>query len=165
MRGYRGGGWETIAVFVLVAVRLGVAKLEMLLRESLAPVLAPQLVDETRLAPRELVAPLEPTNPGRFPYVLRYITSTKTTVKHDYQNGHLEASSAYKALLGLSNLQNLLLAGWTTIRVMGDADVFYAVQDLKRIIDEGVFSGPRLTGAAHYISITGGGGDINYLFL
>ena len=83
--------------------------------------------------------------------------------KHDYQNGHLEASSAYKALLGLSNLQNLLLAGWTTIRVMGDADVFYAVQDLKRIIDEGVFSGPRLTGAAHYISITGGGGDINYL--
>ena len=83
--------------------------------------------------------------------------------KHDYQNGHLEASSAYKALLGLSNLQNLLLAGWTTIRVMGDADVFYAAQDLKRIIDEGVFSGPRLTGAAHYISITGGGGDINYL--
>lgn len=83
--------------------------------------------------------------------------------KHDYQNGHLEASSAYKALLGLSNLQNLLLAGWTTIRVMGDADVYYAVQDLRRIIDEGVFSGPRLTGAAHYISVTGGGGDINYL--
>ena len=83
--------------------------------------------------------------------------------KHDYQNAHLEASSAYKALLGLSNLQNLLLAGWTTIRVMGDADVYYAVQDLKKIIDEGVFLGPRLTGAAHYISITGGGGDINYL--
>ena len=83
--------------------------------------------------------------------------------KHDYQNGHLEASSAYKALLGLSNLQNLLLAGWTTIRVMGDADVYYAVQDLRRIIDKGVFSGPRLTGAAHYISVTGGGGDINYL--
>ena len=83
--------------------------------------------------------------------------------RHDYQNAHLEASSAYKALLGLSNLQNLLLAGWTTIRVMGDADVYYAVQDLKRIIEEGVFWGPRLTGAAHYISVTGGGGDINYL--
>ncbi len=85
--------------------------------------------------------------------------------RHDYQNAHLEASSAYKALLGLSNLQNLLLAGWTTIRVMGDADVYYAVQDLKRIIEEGVFWGPRLTGAAHYISVTGGGGDINYLSL
>ena len=83
--------------------------------------------------------------------------------RHDYQNAHLEASSAYKALLGLSNLQNLLLAGWTTIRVMGDADVYYAVQDLKRIIEDGVFWGPRLTGAAHYISVTGGGGDINYL--
>ena len=78
--------------------------------------------------------------------------------RHDYQNAHLEASSAYKALLGLSNLQNLLLAGWTTIRVIGDADVYYAVQDLKRIIEEGVFWGPRLTGAAHYISVTGGGG-------
>lgn len=83
--------------------------------------------------------------------------------KDDYQNGHLQASSAYKALLGLSNLQGLLKAGWTTIRVMGDGDVYYANQDLKKAINVGVFIGPRLTGAAHYISITGGGGDVNYL--
>ncbi|MBT6692593.1 MAG: amidohydrolase family protein [Porticoccaceae bacterium] len=83
--------------------------------------------------------------------------------KDDYQNGHLQASSAYKALLGLSNLQGLLKAGWTTIRVMGDGDVYYANQDLKKAINAGVFIGPRLTGAAHYISITGGGGDVNYL--
>ncbi|MBT5004184.1 MAG: amidohydrolase family protein, partial [Porticoccaceae bacterium] len=76
---------------------------------------------------------------------------------------HLQASSAYKALLGLSNLQGLLKAGWTTIRVMGDGDVYYANQDLKKAINVGVFIGPRLTGAAHYISITGGGGDVNYL--
>ncbi|MFQ3287221.1 MAG: imidazolonepropionase-like amidohydrolase [Porticoccaceae bacterium] len=82
--------------------------------------------------------------------------------KDDYQSGHLQSSSAYKALLGLSNLQRLLKAGWTTIRVMGDGDVYYANQDIRRTIDEGVFIGPRLTGAAHYISITGGGGDINY---
>ncbi len=82
--------------------------------------------------------------------------------KNDYQNGHLQSSSAYKALLGLSTLQRLLIAGWTTIRVMGDGDVYYANQDIRRTIDEGVFIGPRLTGAAHYISITGGGGDINY---
>ena len=81
----------------------------------------------------------------------------------DYQSAHLAASSAYKALLGLSNLQSLLRAGWTTIRVMGDADVYYAVQDIRRTIDEGIFVGPRLTGAGHYISTTGGGGDINYL--
>ena len=82
---------------------------------------------------------------------------------HDYQNAHLQASSAFKALLGLSNLQSLLRSGWTTIRVMGDADIYYANQDLRKVIDDGVFVGPRLTGAAHYISITGGGGDINYL--
>ena len=82
---------------------------------------------------------------------------------HDYQNAHLQASSAFKALLGLSNLQSLLRSGWTTIRVMGDADIYYANQDLRKVIDDGVFVGPRLTGAGHYISITGGGGDINYL--
>ena len=82
--------------------------------------------------------------------------------KNDYQNAHLQGSSAYKALLGLSNLQRLLKAGWTTLRVMGDGDVYYANQDIRKTIDAGIFIGPRLTGAAHYISITGGGGDVNY---
>ena len=81
----------------------------------------------------------------------------------DYQNAHLQASSAYKALLGLKAMQRMLEHGWTTIRVMGDADVYYANQDIRRVIEEGVFIGPRITGAAHYISITGGGGDVNYL--
>jgi imidazolonepropionase-like amidohydrolase len=81
----------------------------------------------------------------------------------DYQQAHLTRSSAYKSLMGLAGLQRLLLAGWTSVRVMGDADVYYANQDLRRVIDDGIFIGPRITGAAHYISITGGGGDINYL--
>ena len=51
--------------------------------------------------------------------------------KNDYQNGHLQASSAYKALIGLSTLQGLLEAGWTTLRVMGDGDIFYANQDIR----------------------------------
>ena len=81
----------------------------------------------------------------------------------DYQNAHLQASSAYKALMGLAALQRMLLAGWTSVRVMGDADVYYANQDIRKTIDSGVFIGPRLTGAGHYLSITGGGGDVNYL--
>jgi imidazolonepropionase-like amidohydrolase len=81
----------------------------------------------------------------------------------DYQNAHLASSSAFKALMALAGLQKLLLAGWTGVRVMGDADVYYANQDLRRVIDAGVFIGPHMTGAGHYISITGGGGDINYL--
>ena len=46
---------------------------------------------------------------------------------------------------------------------MGDADVYYGNQDIHRVIEAGVFKGPRITGAAHYLSITGGGGDVNYL--
>jgi len=80
----------------------------------------------------------------------------------DYQSAHLQASSAYKALKGLASLQRLLLHGWTGVRVLGDCDVYYANQDIRRVIEEGVFTGPRITGAGHYISITGGGGDINF---
>ncbi|MDZ7643538.1 MAG: amidohydrolase family protein [Woeseiaceae bacterium] len=81
----------------------------------------------------------------------------------DYQAAHLGSSSAYKGLMALAGLQRLLLAGWTGVRVMGDADVYYAIQDLRKTIEAGVFIGPHITGAAHYISITGGGGDVNYL--
>lgn len=81
----------------------------------------------------------------------------------DYQATHMGTSSAYKGLMALAGLQRLLLAGWTGVRVMGDADVFYADIDLRKAIDSGVFIGPRISGAGHYISITGGGGDINYL--
>ncbi|MFT5609322.1 MAG: imidazolonepropionase-like amidohydrolase [Parvicella sp.] len=80
----------------------------------------------------------------------------------DYQNLHLQQSSAYKALKAYKGMQRLLDAGWTTLRVAGDADVFYGNQDIKKLIDEGVLDGPRLFGAAHYLSITGGGGDVNY---
>ena len=80
----------------------------------------------------------------------------------DYQLVHLQTSSAYKALKGMRSLQRLLAAGWTTIRVMGDSDIFYANQDIRRVIEEGVFEGPRIVGAAHYISTTAGGGDIRF---
>ncbi len=81
----------------------------------------------------------------------------------DYQVAHLRSSSAYKALRALKAAQVNLVAGWTTLRIAGDADVFYAVMDLKRALAEGMFVGPRLAGAAHYISVTGGGGDINFM--
>ncbi len=34
--------------------------------------------------------------------------------------------------------------------------------DIKRLIQEEVLIGPRIFGAAHYLSVTGGGGDLNY---
>jgi imidazolonepropionase-like amidohydrolase len=81
----------------------------------------------------------------------------------DYQYRHLSRSSAYKALRGLKAVQATLAAGWTTLRIAGDGDVHYAHLELRRAIDEGLWTGPRIAGAGHYISNTGGGGDINFL--
>ncbi len=81
----------------------------------------------------------------------------------DFQVDHLRRSSAYKALRGLSVAQQMLRSGWTSVRVLGDADVHYAHLDVRTAIEEGMFVGPRITGAGHYMSITGGGGDINTL--
>lgn len=80
----------------------------------------------------------------------------------DYQTYHLKNSSAAKALQGLSNVQGLLHAGWTTIRIPGDLDVGFAHFDLRNAINKGLFDGPRIHGAGHWISVTGGGGDINF---
>ncbi len=82
---------------------------------------------------------------------------------NDYQVNHLKGSSAYKALFGLKAVQDLLAAGWTTLRVAGDGDVGYANMEIRNAINNGLFNGPRIFGAAHYISVTGGGGDINFL--
>lgn len=81
----------------------------------------------------------------------------------DYQIANLRYSSAYKALRALKAAQVNLEAGWTTLRIAGDADVFYAAMDLKRALAENMFVGPRIAGAAHYISVTGGGGDVNFM--
>jgi len=81
----------------------------------------------------------------------------------DYQIQHLRRSSAEKALRGLEAAQKLLAVGWTTVRVAGDADVAFAHLDVRRAIDQGRFVGPRIVGAGHYLSVTGGGGDINFL--
>jgi len=80
-----------------------------------------------------------------------------------YQIDNLRWSSAWKALAALKAAQANLAAGWTTLRIAGDADAFYAPMDLKRALAQGMFVGPRIAGAAHYISVTGGGGDINFM--
>jgi imidazolonepropionase-like amidohydrolase len=80
----------------------------------------------------------------------------------DYQVEHLRGSSASKALKGLKTVQDLLAAGWTALRVAGDADVGYADMEIRNAINKGLFVGPHIYGAAHYLSVTGGGGDINF---
>jgi imidazolonepropionase-like amidohydrolase len=80
----------------------------------------------------------------------------------DYQTYHLKNSSADKAMQCLSNVQGMLRAGWTSIRVPGDLDVGYAHFAVRNAINKGMFEGPRIYGAGHWISVTGGGGDLNF---
>jgi imidazolonepropionase-like amidohydrolase len=80
-----------------------------------------------------------------------------------YQMDHIRRSSAYKALLGLKAVQRQLQNGWTSLRIPGDADIYYAHLEIRRVIEEGLFVGPRIAGAGHYISVTGGGGDVNFI--
>ena len=81
----------------------------------------------------------------------------------DYQGAALKQSSAYKTLRAAAFLQRFLQSGWTGVRVAGDGDVYYGAVDLMRAIDEGHVVGPRMAVAGHYISITGGGGAVNYM--
>lgn len=81
----------------------------------------------------------------------------------DYQVEHLKMTSAAKALRGLKVVQELMRAGWTTLRIAGDADVHYAHLALRDSIEKGEFEGPTIVAAGHYLSITGGGGDIHFV--
>lgn len=81
----------------------------------------------------------------------------------DYQVNHLKGSSAFNALRGLKTVQNWLSEGWTSMRVAGDVDIQYAHFEIRDAINKGLFKGPRLFGAGHYLSVTGGGGDINFI--
>ncbi|HEY5824617.1 MAG TPA: hypothetical protein VIT44_09635, partial [Cyclobacteriaceae bacterium] len=57
----------------------------------------------------------------------------------DYQVNHLKQSSAEKALNGLKRSQDLLMAGWTSLRIAGDADVGYAHFEIRDAINKGIF--------------------------
>lgn len=86
-----------------------------------------------------------------------------TILKDDYQFSHLRMSSAYKSLVAMKRCMEMLEWGWTTIRCAGDADKYTPIFDVRRAIAQNFFPGPRIVGAGHYLSITGGGGDINSL--
>jgi imidazolonepropionase-like amidohydrolase len=65
----------------------------------------------------------------------------------------------YAAIHGVSNAQKTLMAGFTTVRVLG-ADHFDDIA-LRQAITDGVAIGPRMQDAGHAIGITGGHCDTN----
>lgn len=73
----------------------------------------------------------------------------------------LTQSSADNALIGLRNLQTLLHAGFTTVRIPGDKDAGFATIAIRNAINRGDFVGPRLFVAPHFLGPIGGHGDLN----
>jgi imidazolonepropionase-like amidohydrolase len=63
------------------------------------------------------------------------------------------------SMVAVIHARRTLEAGFTTVRDVGSAP-FLAV-DLRKLIDEGYFPGPRIVASGPGISITGGHGDLN----
>lgn len=76
-------------------------------------------------------------------------------------SGFINRSSARKALDGLHNSQIFLNHGFTTLRDPGDEDAFFSTVDIRNAIASGEFVGPRLLVAPHWLTATGGHGDLN----
>ena len=64
-------------------------------------------------------------------------------------------STAYRALQGAANARDMLLAGFTTVRDVGNAGN-YADTDLRRAIEEGLLPGPTMINAGRIIAPFGG---------
>lgn len=75
----------------------------------------------------------------------------------DYAN--VKDYESFGAILGVGNAQRTLLAGFTTIRNVGAPD--FDDMALRKAINDGWVSGPRMIAAGHAIGITGGHCDEN----
>jgi len=65
----------------------------------------------------------------------------------------------FSAIVGAENARRTLMAGFTTVRVLGSPD--FEDVALRKAIDEGWTVGPRMQVAGHSIGITGGHCDEN----
>ena len=67
--------------------------------------------------------------------------------------------ASYGAIAGVANARNTLMAGFTTIRVLGAAN--FDDMALRQAVEDGRVPGPRMENAGHAIGITGGHCDEN----
>ncbi len=72
-----------------------------------------------------------------------------------FESFYLKESSTYRGLRGLRNAQDLLRAGFTTVREVGN-DANYATEDIRRAIQAGMFDGPTILTAGKIIAPFGG---------
>ena len=74
----------------------------------------------------------------------------------------INTGPAETAFVGAKNASDTLMAGFTTVRDVGTFRVFSDVK-LRDAIAKGLIPGPRMLVAGTYITIPGGGGEINGL--
>ena len=74
----------------------------------------------------------------------------------------INTGPAETAFIGARNASDTLMAGFTTVRDVGTFRVFSDVK-LRDAIAKGLIPGPRMLVAGTYITIPGGGGEINGL--
>jgi imidazolonepropionase-like amidohydrolase len=67
--------------------------------------------------------------------------------------------ASYAAIVGVQNAQRTLMAGFTSIRVLGSEN--FDDMALRQAIDDGRAIGPRMQNAGHALGITGGHCDEN----
>jgi imidazolonepropionase-like amidohydrolase len=85
-----------------------------------------------------------------------HLTLTEVTGGNaPFESFYLKESSTYRGLRGLRNAQDLLRAGFTTVREVGN-DANYATEDVRRAIQAGMFDGPTILSAGKIIAPFGG---------
>lgn len=75
----------------------------------------------------------------------------------------MNSSSAAKTLIALKNAQTMLQQGYTTLRIPGDGDIGFGSIALRDAIARGLFTGPRMQVAPHFLCPLGGHCDNNAL--
>jgi imidazolonepropionase-like amidohydrolase len=95
-------------------------------------------------------------------WVLPGLMDLHTHLSYDYTaalcTNYLAHGNGYRTLLGLRNAQDMLRAGFTTVRDVGNAGE-YADTDLRRALEAGLFVGPTIVNAGKIIAPFGGQQD------
>jgi imidazolonepropionase-like amidohydrolase len=84
-----------------------------------------------------------------------HITMTEVPGKAPFEALYLKESSAYRALRGLKNAEDMLQAGFTAVRDVGN-EANYACEDDRKAVQKGWFTGPTILCAGKIIGPFGG---------
>jgi imidazolonepropionase-like amidohydrolase len=93
--------------------------------------------------------------PGLMDAHTHLTTGAAAVGNFDLHAEYLTKSSGYRALVGLRKAQDVLQAGFTTVKDIGN-EAEYAATDLRRAIERGFFDGPTMLTAGKIIAPYGG---------